>query len=54
VSKPVPVDSKRLDWPRLVANAINELMNRKPQAEDVRYRGGVLQYYDGSDWVDVP
>lgn len=54
MTKLVPVDSKRLDWPRLVANAINELMNRKPQAEDVRYHAGVLQYYDGDAWVDVP
>ena len=54
VIKPVPVDAQRSDWPRLVANAINTLINRKPQAEDVRYHAGVMQYYDGTDWVDVP
>ena len=52
--KPVPVDAQRSDWPRLVANAINTLINRKPQMEDVRYHAGVMQYYDGTDWVDVP
>jgi len=54
VIKPVPVDAQRSDWPRLVANAINTLINRKPQSEDVRYHAGVMQYYDGTDWVDVP
>lgn len=52
MSKPVPVDGKRLDWPRLVANAINELQSPKRGA--VRFEGGVLQYYDGTNWVNVP
>lgn len=29
---PVPVDAKRLDWPRLVATAINALLNRAKNA----------------------
>jgi hypothetical protein len=41
MTKPVPVDSKRLDWPRLVANAINSLL--QPRLGEVRYEGGVLQ-----------
>lgn len=52
VSKPVPVDSRRTDWPRLVANAINEL--QRPKLGEVRFQDGVLQHYDGTDWVDVP
>jgi len=54
--KPVPVDNQRLDWPRLVANAINSLITlvERPQAEQVRYRDSKLQYYDGTDWQDVP
>lgn len=51
---PVPVDNKRTDWPRLVANAINHLMKRLPQTGDVRYEGGNLQYYNGTDWQNVP
>lgn len=50
--RPVPVDAKRSDWPRLVANAIAEL--QKPQTGSVRFEGGVLQYYDGAEWQDVP
>lgn len=49
---PVPVDNKRLDWPRLVANAINALM--RPQTGHVRYEGGALQYWDGQEWQPVP
>lgn len=50
--KPVPVDSQRLDWPRLVANAINEM--QKPQRGQVRFENGRLQHYDGTTWQDVP
>lgn len=52
MSKTVPVDAKRSDWPRLVANAINEL--QKPQRGAVRFEDNRLQYYDGTDWQDVP
>jgi len=52
MSKPVPVDAQRQDWPRLVANAINEM--QKPQRGAVRFESGVLQYYDGETWQDVP
>jgi len=51
--RPVPVDSQRLDWPRLVANAINEL--QKPQRGSTRYTPtDGLQYWNGTEWVDVP
>jgi len=50
--KPVPVDAKRLDWPRLVANAINYLI--APQMGNVRYQGGNLQWFDGDQWQNVP
>lgn len=52
MSKPVPVDGKRLDWPRLVANAINDLQAVK--VGTTRYNGTALQWWDGSAWVDVP
>lgn len=52
MSKPVPVDGKRLDWPRLVANAINELQTVK--VGTVRFEGGVLQWWDGETWQNVP
>lgn len=52
MSKPVPVDSRRTDWPRLVANAINDLQGVK--VGETRYNGTALQYWDGTDWVDVP
>lgn len=52
MSKPVPVDGKRLDWPRLVANAINELQAVK--VGEVRYNGTALQWWDGTDWQNVP
>lgn len=48
----VPVDGKGLDWPRKVANAINSLL--RPQAGNVRYEGGALQYWDGETWQPVP
>jgi len=49
---PVPVDSKREDWPRLVSNAIGQL--QRTQKGAVRFESGVLQYYDGADWQNVP
>jgi len=52
MSKPVPVDAQRQDWPRLVANAINDLQAVKVGA--VRFQAGALQYYDGTNWVNVP
>jgi hypothetical protein len=52
MSKPIPVDAKRQDWPRLVANAVNEL--QRPKFGEVRFSEGVLQHYDGANWVDVP
>lgn len=52
MSKPVPVDSRRTDWPRLVANAINGM--QRPKLGDVRFQDGALQHYDGTNWVDVP
>lgn len=48
----VPVDSQRGDWPRLVANAINEL--QRPARGEVRFFEGRLQYWDGAVWQDVP
>lgn len=54
MSRPVPVDAKRGDWPRLVANAINGLLSRGPQKGDVRYEAGTLEYFDGTDWQPVP
>lgn len=50
----VPVDAKRTDWPRLVANAINSLISRGPQEGDVRYEAGTLEYFDGTNWQAVP
>lgn len=52
MSKPVPVDNQRSDWPRLVANAINEL--QRPQRGQTRYADDKLQYWDGASWQDVP
>lgn len=52
MTRPVPVDATRTDWPRLVANAVNEL--QKPQRGQVRFEGGRLQYWDGATWTDVP
>lgn len=52
MKRPVPVDSKRTDWPRLVSNAIGEL--QRPAKGSVRFEGGVLQYYDGVEWQGVP
>lgn len=55
MTRPVPVDAKRSDWPRLVANAINLLLERRPREGDTRYtQADGLQYYDGTDWQDVP
>lgn len=56
---PVPVDAKRTDWPRLVANAINGLLKMvyNPQAGQTRYStDDGLQYYDATDavWKPVP
>lgn len=52
---PVPVDAKRTDWPRLVANAINTLLRRDPRVGDVRYTMiGGLEYFDGEAWQGVP
>jgi len=48
----IPVDSQRQDWPRLVANGINEL--QKTRRGEVRFEGGRLQYWDGATWQDVP
>ncbi len=53
---PVPVDNRSLDWPRKVANAINGLLRRADtiQTGSVRYEGGALQYWDGTQWQPVP
>jgi len=50
--KPIPVDGRRQDWPRLVANGINELQN--PKIGEVRFLAGVLQWWDGETWQNVP
>jgi hypothetical protein len=52
--KPVPIDSLRLDWSRLAANAINALISKGPAAGDVRYQDGVLEWYDGTSWQAIP
>jgi len=52
VSRPVPVDARRTDWPRLVANAVNEL--QQPREGEVRYMDGGLKYWDGAEWQPVP
>jgi len=51
MSKPVPVDAQRQDWPRLVANAVNDL--QKVKTGDVRYNGTALQWWNGAAWVNV-
>lgn len=52
----VPVDSRTLDWPRKVANAINGLLRRAetPQTGQVRYEAGALEWWDGAAWQAVP
>lgn len=50
----IPVDAKRSDWPRLVANAVNMLLARNPREGDVRYTGTALEYWDGTSWQAVP
>jgi hypothetical protein len=46
MSKPlVPVDARRQDWPRLVANAINRLSARNDECCE----GGTTLELDGGD-----
>jgi len=52
MSRPIPVDNQRQDWPRLVANGINEL--QKTRKGEVRFFEGRLQHWDGAVWQDVP
>lgn len=47
------------EWIRKAAGVINALIRRvvtleTVQTGDVRYSGGVLQYWDGSAWQPVP
>lgn len=53
-----PVGEPR-EWLRKAAGVINQLIGRvetleTAQTGDVRYSGGVLEYWDGSTWQPVP
>lgn len=60
MSLKLPVDTHDpKDWIRRASGVVNALLNRVTTLEtvkagDVRYEGGVLEYWDGSAWQAVP
>lgn len=50
----VPVDSQRMDWPRLVANAIKQLQTLRVGTTMFDPDDNKLKYWDGDTWADVP